>query len=159
MGANVLGGIAYGSVGAAAGDDTVSLGHATGSWAVYGRAGNDHITTGVGADSLDGGDGDDFLDGGAGADTLQGGAGNDIYIVDNIGDNVIDHGPETDIDSIVASVDWSLEAGSSIEYLIADLDSQGLTLRGNERNNILVSEFGSTASKVEPATTSTSFMT
>ncbi len=78
VGANVLGGIAYGSVGAAAGDDTVSLGHATGSWAVYGRAGNDRITTGSGADNLNGDEGNDLLNGGAGDDLLSGGAGLDI---------------------------------------------------------------------------------
>lgn len=48
---------------------------------ILGFGGNDRL---VGlADS-------DHLDGGTGADTMEGGAGNDVYIVDNIGDSVIE---------------------------------------------------------------------
>jgi Ca2+-binding RTX toxin-like protein len=58
------------------------------------------ITGGAGADTLSGGDGDDtltgagsadFLDGGTGNDTMAGGTGSDIYIVDSIGDVVIEN--------------------------------------------------------------------
>ncbi|NEK20756.1 calcium-binding protein, partial [Rhizobium leguminosarum] len=42
------------------------------------------------ANAITGGAGADTLDGGAGADTLTGGAGNDIYVVDNIGDVVVE---------------------------------------------------------------------
>ena len=46
-----------------------------------GRAGDDHIL---------GRQGDDVLDGGSGADTLRGGQGDDIFVVDQIGDSVIE---------------------------------------------------------------------
>jgi Ca2+-binding RTX toxin-like protein len=48
---------------------------------LYGRGGND---------LLYGLDGDDTLDGGAGADRMEGGNGNDTYVVDVIGDQVIE---------------------------------------------------------------------
>ena len=41
-------------------------------------------------DSIVGTGGDDVLDGAAGADTLTGGAGNDTYVVDNLGDTVLE---------------------------------------------------------------------
>ena len=34
--------------------------------------------------------GDNYIDGGAGADTMVGGAGDDVYVVDNVGDVVIE---------------------------------------------------------------------
>jgi serralysin len=64
-----------------------------------GGAGNDIISGnrlanalygGAGNDVLNGLDGNDTLDGGAGADTLNGGVGNDTYIVDNIGDRLVE---------------------------------------------------------------------
>ncbi|MBV8685057.1 MAG: DNRLRE domain-containing protein, partial [Alphaproteobacteria bacterium] len=42
------------------------------------------------ADTLIGDDGDNGFDGGAGADTMAGRAGNDAYVVDNIGDVVVE---------------------------------------------------------------------
>lgn len=44
----------------------------------------------IGKDILDGGAGNDTLDAGAGADTMIGGPGDDTYLVDNIGDKVIE---------------------------------------------------------------------
>jgi Ca2+-binding RTX toxin-like protein len=40
---------------------------------------------------IDGGDAGDYLDGGAGADTMNGRGGNDVYVVDHILDQVIEH--------------------------------------------------------------------
>jgi Ca2+-binding RTX toxin-like protein len=63
--------------------------------------------TGVG-NALDnmitGGEGDDELDGGAGADTMEGGAGNDIYWVDQEGDQVSEWDGEGDDDLINTSL-------------------------------------------------------
>ena len=47
--------------------------------------------------------GDDYLNGGAGADFMVGADGNDIYIVDNFGDNVAEDGADSD-DEIRTSV-------------------------------------------------------
>ena len=52
-----------------------------GGSALYGYAGDDRLVGGSGAD---------YLDGGSGADILTGGAGDDIYIVDNVGDKVVE---------------------------------------------------------------------
>ena len=43
-----------------------------------------------GNDRLDGGRGDDLLDGGAGDDLLTGGKGNDTYVVDSLGDIIVE---------------------------------------------------------------------
>jgi serralysin len=55
-----------------------------------GTAGNDTLIGRRGNDTLNGLAGNDVLDGGAGADTMTGGAGNDTYVVDNVGDRVIE---------------------------------------------------------------------
>jgi Ca2+-binding RTX toxin-like protein len=53
-------------------------------------SGNDVINGLAGADSLIGGAGDDSLDGGTDADEMAGGAGNDTYVVDDLGDLVVE---------------------------------------------------------------------
>ena len=55
-----------------------------------GNALANHITGNSAANRLFGEAGHDTLDGGAGADTLTGGNGNDVYVVDNIGDRVVE---------------------------------------------------------------------
>jgi len=59
--------------------------------------------------------GDNTLDGGKGADTLEGGGGNDTYIVDNVGDVVIDGGGVDDVSRVISSVTYALSA--SVENL------------------------------------------
>lgn len=70
-------------------------------WAnvIQGLAGNDTIDAnggddtafgGAGADSILGGFGNDSLDGGIGNDTMAGGVGNDTYMVDSVGDVVVE---------------------------------------------------------------------
>jgi Ca2+-binding RTX toxin-like protein len=49
-----------------------------------------HIYGYEGNDRLSGGNGSDVIDGGTGADDMLGWLGNDIYIVDNIGDSIIE---------------------------------------------------------------------
>lgn len=44
----------------------------------------------AGDDILEGGADADYLDGGTGADTMSGGEGNDLYVVDDFGDQVIE---------------------------------------------------------------------
>jgi Ca2+-binding RTX toxin-like protein len=66
---------------------------------IYGAGGNDTLSGGDGHDTLTGNGGDDSLYGGAGHDSLVGGTGadymegndgNDAYIVDNVGDSVVE---------------------------------------------------------------------
>ncbi|MEA5579085.1 beta strand repeat-containing protein [Anabaena sp. UHCC 0451] len=108
----------------------------------YGGAGNDFIKAGAGQDYLDGGSGDDSLNGGTGADNLIGGLGNDIYTVDNTGDQVLE-GFNAGIDTIQSSVTRTL--GNNQENLIllgiANINGTGNTLNntitGNSGNNVI----------------------
>ena len=51
--------------------------------------------------------GDDVLDGGEGADLLSGGSGNDSYVVDNVGDLVIES-VNGGTDTVYSSVTWAM---------------------------------------------------
>jgi Ca2+-binding RTX toxin-like protein len=83
---------------------------------------------------ITGNDGDNVLDGGVGTDTLIGGLGNDTYIVDNIGDTVIETSTLiTEIDTVRASVDWTL--GANLENLV--LTGNAINGTGNALNNTL----------------------
>ena len=55
-----------------------------------GTSSSDQIFGFGGDDTLNGNGGNDTLDGGSGADTMSGGTGNDTYIVDDVGDSVIE---------------------------------------------------------------------
>ncbi len=94
--------------------------------------------------SLTGNSGKNILNGGKGIDTLNGGAGNDSYVVDNIGDLVIETSTlSTEIDNVSSSVTYTL--GANIENLtltgIKAINGTGNalknTLTGNSGNNIL----------------------
>ncbi|WBV42554.1 hypothetical protein [Pseudoroseomonas cervicalis] len=96
-----------------------------------------------GDNTLYGFGGDDRLDGGAGKDLMVGGLGNDVYVVDNVGDRIIElSGQGTD--TVLASVSFSL-AGQFIENLTltgtANINATGNSLAnvltGNNGNNIL----------------------
>lgn len=89
---------------------------------------------------LYGGDGNDTLDGGAGNDTLEGGNGDDIYIVDSLGDKIIDS-PQTGIETVKASVSWTLEAG--LDNLTLTGDYKDINGTGNSLNNIIIGNSGS----------------
>jgi len=65
------------------------------------------ITGTSGNDSLVGTAGNDTIDGGAGADTMQGAAGDDTYIVDNVGDVIIEQ-ENGGIDTAQSSVSYTL---------------------------------------------------
>ncbi|RON27000.1 calcium-binding protein, partial [Pseudomonas frederiksbergensis] len=94
--------------------------------------------------SLTGNAAANLLDGKAGADTLDGGAGNDTYLVDNVGDTVIERGTSlTEIDTVLSSISYTL--GSNLEnltltggdHLDATGNALGNRLAGNSGNNVL----------------------
>ncbi len=88
---------------------------------------------------LTGNAGDNILDGMAGADTLDGGAGNDAYVVDNIGDVVIEQGTSaTEIDTVYSYIDYTL--GNNVENL--SLIGANLNGTGNSLNNTLKGSVG-----------------
>jgi Ca2+-binding RTX toxin-like protein len=106
---------------------------------LIGLAGNDTLDGGKGKDKLDGGLGNDTLDGGKGKDKMSGGKGDDTYIVDNIGDKVIEKaGQGTD------SVKTTLNAytlGNNVEKLA--FSSKGdFTGTGNALDNDIVGGTG-----------------
>jgi len=96
----------------------------TGNINGYGNAGQNIIT---------GNSGSNVLDGGGGGDTLQGGAGNDVYYVRNAADVIVEGAGEGAIDTALASVSYTLNAGAQVERLAA-ADSNATTainLTGN----------------------------
>ncbi|MFA6232496.1 MAG: putative Ig domain-containing protein [Rhodanobacter sp.] len=79
-----------------------------------------------------------LLDGGAGADTLIGSAANEIYVVDQLGDKVVetDTGSYQSFDTVRASISYTLAEDSNIEAL--ELTGAGdISGWGNSGSNIL----------------------
>ena len=62
---------------------------------------------------------------------MAGGAGNDTYFVDNAGD-VVNEAVGQGTDTVMASVNYALTAGSEIEFLRANAGPTGLSLTGND---------------------------
>jgi Ca2+-binding RTX toxin-like protein len=99
------------------------------------------------ADSLSGLGGNDTLDGGVGADTLTGGTGNDVYVVDDVGDVVVELVNEG-TDEVRASITHALAANVEILRLTgsADIDGSGNalanTFSGNAGRNVLAGGAG-----------------
>ncbi|MBW7959714.1 MAG: type I secretion C-terminal target domain-containing protein, partial [Candidatus Promineofilum sp.] len=87
---------------------------------------------------LTGNDLDNTLNGLAGADTLIGGLGDDVYIVDNIGDVVVESEDEG-IDTIQSSVSYTL--GDHIENLNLT-GSSAINATGNALDNIIAGNTG-----------------
>ena len=74
-----------------------------------------------------------ILDGGEGADRLVGGKGNDTYIVDNLGDVVVEEANEG-LDTVKSSIDYSLTA--NVENLTLT-GSGAINGTGNALNNLI----------------------
>lgn len=118
------------------GDDTL-IGRG-GDDLLYGGEGNDSLEGGTGNDVVSGGSGNDRLDGGVGADLLAGGNGNDIYIVDNIGDVVVEL-PAAGLDTVQSSITYALT--TNVENLVLT-GAAAINGTGNELNNVLTGNQG-----------------
>jgi Ca2+-binding RTX toxin-like protein len=110
---------------------TGNIGHSA-----IGNDGNNVIT---------GSGGSDYIDGGAGADTMMGGVGGDTYVVDNIGDVVIDIAPATaamryNTDTVLASVSFDL-SGTGVENLVLT-GSAAINGTGSAQDNVLTGNSG-----------------
>ena len=100
-----------------------------------GTSGDDRHSGLGGNDTLYGGAGNDYLDGGTGDDQMAGGAGNDLYIVDSLGDLVIEQAGEG-IDEVRTSLArYALTA--NVETL-RGMSATGQWLIGNDLANIVV---------------------
>ncbi|MDD2741773.1 MAG: calcium-binding protein [Rhodocyclaceae bacterium] len=100
------------------GDDTLDGG--LGDDNLDGGLGDDTLSGGEGDDTLLGGDGNDNLDGGIGADRMEGGSGADTYVVDNVGDLVIEAADEAGVAA------KTVDPGASGAEVVAALSVGGL---------------------------------
>lgn len=100
---------------------------------IYGFAGDDRMWGYEGDDLLFGGAGNDELDGGTGWDEMRGGLGSDLYVVDNVNDEVIEFANEGDFDVVYTDL-RSYRLNADVEDLIAfgATDFYGI---GNALNN------------------------
>jgi serralysin len=78
--------------------------------------------------------GNDVLDGGAGADLLDGYTGNDVYIVDNVGDTIVDASGTDEVRTALAG--FSLAPFTTVENLTGT-SGGGQTLTGNALSNTI----------------------
>ena len=97
------------------------------------------ITGNDAANTLTGLAGNDVLDGGLGNDSMIGGLGDDMYVVDSMGDTVVENVGEG-IDMVDASISYQLGANIENLMLLGSADLQGY---GNELANTLTGNAGS----------------
>jgi len=102
-------------------------------------AGDDTVSAGAGDDTVSGGIGNDTLDGGSGADMMSGNAGNDTYVVDNIGDLVIEAAAEG-TDLVQSSITYTLT--DNVENLTLT-GSANINGTGNVLDNVILGSSGS----------------
>jgi hypothetical protein len=106
---------------------------------VTGSAEKDELFGAAGNDTLTGLGGNDLLDGRAGIDTMIGGLGDDTYRVDNALD-VVTEATGGGSDTVLASVNYALAAGTEVEFLTSA--GSGLTLTGNELAQTITGDAG-----------------
>jgi Ca2+-binding RTX toxin-like protein len=105
---------------------------------LYGGAGDDNLYGEDGGDVLVGGTENDELDGGLEADYMQGGTGDDLYVVDNIGDQVVEYNNQgTDI--VLSSITAIAPAYTENLWLIGTANISGV---GNLQDNMIVGNSG-----------------
>ena len=110
---------------------------------VLGNQGNNLLQGLAGNDIIEGNRGDDTLDGGEGNDTLIGDRGNDTYIVDSEDDVIEESGNEGELNSVIASITYTLSPNLNNLTLTGSdaIDGTGNDIGnlivGNEANNTL----------------------
>ncbi|TAK82628.1 MAG: hypothetical protein EPO12_06840, partial [Aquabacterium sp.] len=99
-----------------------------------GSFGHDVLSGLAGNDTISGGYGNDTLDGGTGADSLTGGLGDDTYVIDDIGDRIVERNREG-TDTVVSSLAFSL-VGTYLENLTLS-GGAAINGTGNASSNVL----------------------
>jgi Ca2+-binding RTX toxin-like protein len=98
------------------------------------RPDNNSLTGNAGINILTGAFGNDTIDGGSGADNLIGLAGNDVYVVDNIGDVIVE-ALNAGTDTVHSSITYNLAA--NVENLTLT-GSSIINGTGNALNNLII---------------------
>ena len=106
-------------------------------------AGSDRIESGAGNDTIMGGAGNDYLDGGVGNDMMYGGEGDDSYIVDSLGDVIVELALSGN-DSVQAGITYSLANVANVERLYLT-GSAAINATGNALDNTLYGHLNSAA--------------
>lgn len=119
-------------------DDSEQLEGASKGDRIYGGDGVDVLIGNGGQDYLEGGNGSDRLEGGADADRMFGGRGNDTYVVDHLGDQVIE-GVGNGSDTVESSVSVTLGANVEDLMLTGMDDIEGA---GNDLDNLITGNTG-----------------
>ncbi len=105
---------------------------------IWGNQSSNTLVGGDGDDTLIGNGGADVLDGGTGADVFNGGTGNDTYIVDDLGDQILqDIGGNQD--SVRSSVSFTL--APELENLTLT-GSDNINGEGNNTVNVIIGNSG-----------------
>jgi Ca2+-binding RTX toxin-like protein/subtilisin-like proprotein convertase family protein len=104
-----------------------------------GNDGDNWLHGNVGNDTLIGGAGNDILIGGGGNDALIGGTGNDQYVVESLGDVIVEH-PGEGIDAAYVLVS-GYKLDDNVETGVVGLDT-GATLTGNDGGDVLIGGHG-----------------
>ena len=130
------------------GNDAANVLHGNaGNDTLIGGAGNDDLAGGPGNDTLFGNEGNDRFDWApterGGNDTFDGGPGDDTYVLDSLGDNVIERAGEG-MDLIWVPFSYSLAGTPYVENLAA-FGPDSVNLTGNDLNNVVA---GNDASNV-----------
>ncbi|MDF8332374.1 calcium-binding protein [Novosphingobium cyanobacteriorum] len=101
-----------------------------------GQGGNDRLFGYQGADQLVGGEGADLLDGGSGADRMAGGSGDDSFVVDSLGDVIVELAGEG-VDEARAFGLHRYAIQQNVEDL-TNLDAEGVFIGyGNAIGNVI----------------------
>ncbi|MBO1075021.1 calcium-binding protein [Roseomonas marmotae] len=110
---------------------------------ITGNAGDNVLNGGAGNDTLTGDAGNDTLNGGAGADRMVGGTGDDLYVVDNIGDTVVEAlGEGTDTIRVSVTVAGTTFALANTVENLTLVGSAALNGTGNASANVMIGNAG-----------------
>jgi Ca2+-binding RTX toxin-like protein len=101
-----------------------------------GTGGGALVLTGNGLNNtITGNEAGNWIDGGVGADTMMGGAGDDTYVIDNVGDRIID---DSGANTVVLTVNYDLSQLPSSVTRITMAEGLPLNLTGTNGANVLM---------------------